>query len=257
MGKRGALAATFSTPASSIGLMATVLIAEDDLNVRTALERALRHEKHEIVSAADGLEALERVAEQSLDLIVLDVMMPNMDGITVCQKLREQGNQTPILIITAKHEVSDRVVGLDAGADDYLVKPFALDELFARMRALLRRTSIVQDELRAKGDGSPLQLADLEIDSSTRTVTRAGKKLNLTKMEFDLLELLVFNAGVVLTREAIYEKIWGYDFATNSKSLDVYVGYLRRKTEDGELPRLLHTVWGVGYVVREPEEGDA
>ena len=216
----------------------------------------MRHEKHEIVSAADGLEALERVAEQSLDLIVLDVMMPNMDGITVCQKLREQGNQTPILIITAKHEVSDRVVGLDAGADDYLVKPFALDELFARMRALLRRTSIVQDELRAKGDGSPLQLADLEIDSSTRTVTRAGKKLSLTKMEFDLLELLVFNAGVVLTREAIYEKIWGYDFATNSKSLDVYVGYLRRKTEDGELPRLLHTVWGVGYVVREPEEGD-
>ena len=183
--------------------------------------------------------------------------MPRMDGITVCQRLREKGDQTPILIITAKHEVSDRVVGLDAGADDYLVKPFALDELFARMRALLRRTSIVQDELSAKGGGEPLELADLKIDSVTRTATRAGKKLTLTKMEFDLLELLVFNAGVVLTREVIYEKIWGYDFATNSKSLDVYVGYLRRKTEEGELPRLLHTVWGVGYVVREPEEGDA
>ena len=237
--------------------MASVLVAEDDPGVRTSLERALRHEKHEIISATDGVEALEQVAAHSLDLIVLDVMMPRMDGITVCQRLREKGDQTPILIITAKHEVSDRVVGLDAGADDYLVKPFALDELFARMRALLRRTSIVQDELSAKGDGEPLELADLKIDSSKRTATRAGKKLTLTKMEFDLLELLVYNAGVVLTREAIYEKIWGYDFATNSKSLDVYVGYLRRKTEEGDLPRLLHTVWGVGYVVREPEEGDA
>ena len=216
----------------------------------------MRHEEHEIISATDGVEALEQVAAHSLDLIVLDVMMPRMDGITVCQRLREKGDQTPILIITAKHEVSDRVVGLDAGADDYLVKPFALDELFARMRALLRRTSIVQDELSAKGGGEPLELADLKIDSGKRTATRAGKKLTLTKMEFDLLELLVYNAGVVLTREAIYEKIWGYDFATNSKSLDVYVGYLRRKTEEGELPRLLHTVWGVGYVVREPEEGD-
>ena len=216
----------------------------------------MRHEEHEIISATDGVEALEQVAAHTLDLIVLDVMMPRMDGITVCQRLREKGDQTPILIITAKHEVSDRVVGLDAGADDYLVKPFALDELFARMRALLRRTSIVQDELSAKGGGEPLELADLKIDSGKRTATRAGKKLTLTKMEFDLLELLVYNAGVVLTREAIYEKIWGYDFATNSKSLDVYVGYLRRKTEEGELPRLLHTVWGVGYVVREPEEGD-
>ena len=233
--------------------MASVLIAEDDPSVRTALERALRHEKHEIISAADGVEALEQVAAHGLDLIVLDVMMPRMDGITVCQRLREKGDRTPILIITAKHEVSDRVVGLDAGADDYLVKPFALDELFARMRALLRRTSIVSDELKAAGSGEPLELADLKIDSGKRTAKRAGKKLNLTKMEFDLLELLVYNAGVVLTREAIYEKIWGYSFATNSKSLDVYVGYLRRKTEEGGLPRLLHTVWGVGYVVREPE----
>ncbi len=234
--------------------MASVLVAEDDPSVRTSLERALRHEEHSIISVANGVDALKQVAENDLDLIVLDVMMPRLDGLSVCQQLRDKDNNTPILIITAKHEVSDRVAGLDAGADDYLVKPFALDELFARIRALLRRTSIVFDELKAKGNGEPLEVADLTIDSAKRIAKRAGKELDLTKMEFDLLELLVYNTGVVLTREVIYEKIWGYNFATNSKSLDVYVGYLRRKTEEDGLPRLLHTAWGVGYVVRETEE---
>lgn len=234
--------------------MASVLVVEDDPKVRTSLERALYHKEHSITSAADGIEALEQAAVHDFDLIVLDVMMPRKDGIAVCQELREKGDQTPILIITAKHEISDRVAGLDAGADDYLVKPFSLDELFARIRALLRRTSIISDELKAKGDDTPLELADLTIDSAKRTALRAGRKLDLTKMEFDLLELLVYNAGVVLTREVIYEKIWGYDFATNSKSLDVYVGYLRRKIEEGGQSRLLHTAWGVGYVAREPDE---
>ena len=179
------------------------------------------------------------------DAIVLDVLMPGTDGLAVCRIMRDRGNQTPVLMLTARHEVSDRVAGLDAGADDYLVKPFALDELFARVRALLRRSSVT--------DGSTaLTVSDLVLDPSRRQAWRGGQELDLTKTEFDLLELLMFNAGIVVTRESIYERIWGYDFETSSKSLDVYVGYLRRKTEFGDAPRLIHTIRGIGYTVRTP-----
>jgi len=234
--------------------VATILIAEDDPSVRSSLERALKHEKHTIFSAKDGAEALEMVVEHPLDLIVLDIMMPYMNGIAICKHLRERGNRTPILVITARHEVSDRVAGLDAGADDYLIKPFSLEEMFARIRALLRRTSVTVAEDSADAQApAAMQVADLTVDPASREARRGDQLLNLTKTEFDLLELLVFNIGKVLSRSDIYERIWGYDFSTNSKSLDVHVGYLRRKMEEDDLPRLLHTVRGVGYIVKEPE----
>jgi two-component system response regulator MprA len=169
--------------------------------------------------------------------------MPHVDGLTACRKLRERGDRTPVLMLTARHEVSDRVAGLDAGADDYLVKPFALDELLARLRALMRRTSM-------SGDDEVLRVGDLVLDPARRQVWRGDRQLELTKTEFDLLELLLFNAGIVLTREQIYERIWGYDFETSSKSLDVYISYLRRKTEEAGEARLIHTVRGVGYTAR-------
>ncbi|MFQ5967258.1 MAG: response regulator transcription factor [Acidimicrobiia bacterium] len=223
---------------------ARILIAEDDRGVRDALDRALRFEGYETVTAVDGAEALDRVAEESPDAIVLDVMMPHVDGLAVARRIRANGDDTPILILTARQEIPDRVEGLDAGADDYLVKPFALEELLARVRALLRRTSLVSPS-------AAVRVGDLSLDPDTREVFRAGRKVRLTKTEFDLLELLMANAGIVLTREVIYERIWGYDFETSSNSLDVYVGYLRRKTEEAGEPRLIHTVRGVGYVVRE------
>jgi two-component system response regulator MprA len=172
-------------------------------------------------------------------------MMPNVDGLTVCRRLRARNVTMPVLMLTARHEVSDRVTGLDAGADDYLVKPFALDELSARMRALLRRTSV-------SGTDDVLRVDDLVLDPLGRTAERNGRRLELTKTEFDLLELLMVNAGIVLSRDTIYERIWGYDFETSSRSLDVYVGYIRAKTEAGGEPRLVHTVRGVGYLVRTP-----
>jgi two-component system, OmpR family, response regulator MprA len=222
-----------------------VLVVEDDAHVREAVERALRFEGYRVHTAVDGNDALLRVGDLAPDVIVLDVLMPGTDGLAVCRILRDRGNHTPILLLTARHEVSVRVAGLDAGADDYLVKPFALDELFARVRALLRRNSITDgDEV--------LTVDDLVLDPSRRQAWRAGRELELTKTEFDLLELLMFNAGIVVTRESIYERIWGYDFETSSKSLDVYIGYLRRKTEiDGAL-RLIHTIRGIGYTVRTP-----
>jgi two-component system response regulator MprA len=174
---------------------------------------------------------------------VLDVMMPFVDGLTVCRRLRARGVKVPILMLTARHEVADRVSGLDAGADDYLVKPFALDELSARLRALLRRSSVT-------GTDDTLQVDDLVLDPLGRTATRGGRTLELTKTEFDLLELLMVNAGVVLARDVIYDRIWGYDFETSSRSLDVYIGYLRTKTEADGGSRLVHTVRGVGYVLR-------
>src|SRR4051794_27887427 len=220
-----------------------VLVVEDDPHVREAVERALRFEGYDVTTAVDGNDALLRIDELAPDAIVLDVLMPGTDGLAVCRILRERGNVTPILMLTARHEVSDRVAGLDAGADDYLVKPFALDELFARVRALLRRSSITDG-------GDDLTVADLVLDPSRRQAWRAGRELELTKTEFDLLELLMFNAGIVVTRESIYERIWGFDFETSSKSLDVYIGYLRRKTEAGGAPRIIHTVRGVGYCAR-------
>jgi two-component system response regulator MprA len=222
---------------------ARVLVVEDDPHVRDAVARALRMEQYDVCTAVDGNDALLQVETVAPDAILLDVLMPGTDGLAVCRILRDRGNRTPILMLTARHEVSDRVAGLDAGADDYLVKPFALDELFARLRALLRRASVT-------GGDDILRVADLTLDPEKRQAWRAERELGLTKTEFDLLELLMFNAGVVVTRDVIYERIWGYEFETSSKSLDVYIGYLRRKTEaDGE-PRLIHTVRGVGYTAR-------
>jgi two-component system response regulator MprA len=220
-----------------------VLVAEDDKSVRDSLVRALTFEGYDVATAADGAEALMAVVETPPDVIVLDVLMPHVDGLTACRKLRDRGDRTPVLMLTARHEVSDRVAGLDAGADDYLVKPFALDELLARLRALMRRTSM-------SGDDEVLRVGDLVLDPARRQVWRGERQLELTKTEFDLLEILLFNAGIVLTREQIYERIWGYDFETSSKSLDVYISYLRRKTEEAGEARLIHTVRGVGYTAR-------
>jgi two-component system, OmpR family, response regulator MprA len=223
---------------------ARLLIVEDDQGVRESLARALQYEGYDVGVAADGFAALERIRTEDHDAIILDVMMPGLDGLQVARKVRGDGVTTPILMLTARHEVSDRVAGLDAGADDYLVKPFALDELLARLRALLRRSGVSESV-------ETLRVADLVLDPSARTVLRGDRRLDLTKTEFDLLELLVYNAGIVLTREVIFERIWGYDFETSSNSLDVYIGYLRRKLEAAGEPRLVHTVRGVGYVARE------
>jgi two-component system response regulator MprA len=220
-----------------------VLVVEDDEHVREAVARALRLEGYDVQTVNDGNEALLRIDDAAPDVIVLDVLMPGTDGLAVCRILRERGNHTPVLMLTARHEVSDRVAGLDAGADDYLVKPFALDELLARLRALLRRASVT-------GGQEELRVGDLVLDPQRRQAWRGSRELDLTKTEFDLLELLMFNAGIVVTRDTIYERIWGYDFETSSKSLDVYVGYVRRKTEAEGGPRVIHTVRGVGYTAR-------
>lgn len=225
--------------------MSRLLIAEDDRGVRESLARALQYEGYEVSVAADGAEALVLARAGEIDVIILDVMMPVVDGLEVTRKLRGGGIRTPILILTARHEVSDRVAGLEAGGDDYLVKPFALDELLARIKALLRRSTLSPQPDR-------LRLADLELDPAGRRVLRSGEEIDLTKTEFDLLELLVFNREVVLTRDIIHERIWGYDFETSSNPLEVYVGYLRKKLEAFGGARLIHTVRGVGYVAREP-----
>ena len=222
---------------------ARVLVAEDDRSVRESLVMALGLEGYDVDAVGDGEQALDAVLAKEPDALVLDVMMPFVDGLTVCRRLRARGVKVPILMLTARHEVADRVSGLDAGADDYLVKPFALDELSARLRALLRRTSVT-------GRDDTLQVDDLVLDPLGRTASRGGQPLELTKTEFDLLELLMVNAGVVLARDVIYDRIWGYDFETSSRSLDVYIGYLRTKTESGGASRLVHTVRGVGYVLR-------
>ncbi len=223
---------------------AQLLVAEDDRAVRDSLRRALRLEGYDVAIAGDGAAALQALDQRGHDLVVLDVMMPYVDGLTVCRRMRARGDRTPVLMLTAKHEVADRVAGLDAGADDYLVKPFSLDELLARIRALLRRSLELTD-------ADVLTYADLELDLPSRRVRRGALRIDLTKTEFDLLELLMANAEIVLERDVIYERIWGIDFATSSNSLDVYIGYLRRKSEEGDRPRLIHTVRGVGYVLRE------
>lgn len=222
-----------------------ILIAEDDRAVREALDRALRLEGYETSLAAHGSEALE-VLERGgqVDAIVLDILMPFVNGLDVCRKLRSRGDRTPILMLTARHEVGDRVAGLDAGADDYLTKPFALDELLARIRALLRRAG-------PPPEAGVLRYQDLELDPNSRRARRGDRLIDLTKTEYDLLELLMINAEVVLQRDLIYERIWDIHFETTSNSLDVYIGYLRRKIEDEGETRLIHTVRGVGYVLRE------
>ena len=198
-----------------------------------------------MATAGDGMAGLEQLAVQPADAIILDVMMPRLDGLGVARHLRALGDRTPILMLTARHDISNRVEGLDAGADDYLVKPFALDELLARIRALLRRSGATDSD-------HTLQLADLTLNPSTRQVHRADREIQLTKTEFDLLELLLVNSRIVLSRDVIMSRIWGYTFETSSNPLEVHVGYVRRKLEAGGEPRLVHTVRGVGYVAREP-----
>lgn len=222
---------------------ATVLVVDDDRAIRDSLDRALTLEGYRVITSSDGAQALDTIAADAPDVVVLDLMMPNVDGLTVCRRLRSRRDRTPILMLTARTETSDRVSGLDAGADDYLPKPFDLDELLARIRALLRRT-------KEESDDATLQVADLVLDTAGRRAVRAGREIELTKTEFDLLELLVRNTGVVLDQSTIYERIWGYDFGPDSKNLAVYIGYLRRKTEQDGESRLVHTVRGVGYVVR-------
>lgn len=221
-----------------------VLIAEDDPSVRKAVERVLELENYAVTAVGDGAAALEALTRHTPDLAVLDVMMPFADGLSVCREARHRGISIPILLLTARHEVGDRVAGLDAGADDYLVKPFAVDELLARCRALLRRGT-------AAATASTLRVGDLVLNPNTREVKRGERVLNLTKTEFDLLEMLMQKPGIVFTREQIYEEIWGYEFETSSKSLDVYIGYLRRKTEENAESRVVFTVRGVGYTVKE------
>ena len=228
-----------------------MLVADDDPAVRGAVERALRLEGYEVISAADGGAALELLRNGAPDVLVLDIGMPVLDGLTVCRVVRSEGNRVPILMLTARAGTADRVEGLDAGADDYLVKPFALEELLARLRALLRRLGDLPDN-EAAPDDDVLTVADLRLDPAARRVWRADEPVDLSKTEFDLLELLMRNAGIVLEHSTIYDRIWGYDFGPDSKNLAVYIGYLRRKVDRGHEVPLLHTVRGVGYTLREP-----
>ncbi|MEV5885181.1 response regulator transcription factor [Streptomyces sp. NPDC052020] len=262
----------------------TVLLAEDDRAIRHALERALTLEGYEVTAVADGVEALARARRGRPDVLVLDVMMPGMDGLQVCRSLRAEGDRTPILMLTALVETQDRIAGLDAGADDYVVKPFDVEEVFARLRALLRRTSPADTggygplgdapgaSSQAAGGAQapaspgapdapgpaagqvaerPVEAAGLRMDPRARRAWRGGRELELTRTEFELLALLVRNAGTVLDHSTIYDRIWGYDFGPGSKNLAVYVGYLRRKLDEPGAPQLIHTVRGVGYVLRE------
>ncbi|MDH6549539.1 two-component system response regulator MprA [Streptomyces sp. SAI-133] len=237
-----------------------VLLAEDDRAIRHALERALILEGYQVTAVADGVEALAQAHRTPPDVLVLDVMMPGIDGLQVCRVLRAEGDRTPILMLTALVETQDRIAGLDAGADDYVVKPFDVEEVFARLRALLRRTS--PDGMapasgavtRAPAPELPqgrIEAAGLRMDIQARRAWRGTRELELTRTEFELLELLVRNAGIVLDHSTIYDRIWGYDFGPGSKNLAVYVGYLRRKLDEPGAPQLIHTVRGVGYVLRE------
>ncbi len=234
-----------------------MLLAEDDRAIRNALERALTLEGYQVMAVADGVEALAQAHRNRPDVLLLDVMMPGIDGLQVCRVLRAEGDRTPVLMLTALVETADRIAGLDAGADDYVVKPFDVEEVFARLRALLRRTSPV-------GAGSApvaevprplserfLEAAGIRMDPQARRAWRGARELELTRTEFELLELLVRNAGIVLDHSTIYDRIWGYDFGPGSKNLAVYVGYLRRKLDEPGAPQLIHTVRGVGYVLRE------
>jgi two-component system response regulator MprA len=224
---------------------AHLVIAEDDRAVRESVTRALELEGYTVEAVTDGVAALEAASKEGVDLLLLDLGMPNMDGLTVCRRLRSAGSRLPILVLTARTEVSDRVSGLDAGADDYLPKPFSLDELLARLRSLLRRSTFDDtDEI------PQVIVEDLVIDEAARRAWRGERELELTKTEFDLLELLARNTGVVLSHSNIYDQIWGYDFGPDSKALAVYIGYLRRKTEEGGEARLIQTVRGVGYTLR-------
>lgn len=227
-----------------------ILVVDDEQAVRESLRRSLTFNGYEIVLASDGVEAVDAVHRESPELIVMDVMMPNMDGLEVCRTLRSEGWDRPILLLTARDGVSDRVAGLDAGADDYLPKPFALEELLARVRSLVRRAAAeaIGSKSQAK---SQLQFEDLFLDADTREVKRNGRSISLTRTEFALLQLLMENPRKVLSRNTILEEVWGSDFPTSGNALEVYIGYLRKKTESEGENRLIHTVRGVGYVLRE------
>ena len=231
--------AAFSPPSAPSG--GRLLVVDDDPDVRDSLERALRCAGYAVTTAVHGADALDQLARAPADLIVLDVLMPIVDGFDACRRLRERGNATPVLVLTARDAVEDRVAGLEAGADDYLVKPFALRELLARVRALLRRSQARRDVL---------GYLDLTLDATARTVTRAGQVIELTRIEFGLLELLLRNAEQVLSYDVILERVWGFGEAPASNALQVFVGFLRRKLEAGGRPRLVHNVRGVGYVIR-------
>jgi two-component system, OmpR family, response regulator MprA len=220
-----------------------ILVVDDDRAVREAVGRALKQEGYEVDAAGNGDQALQQMEDRPPDAVVLDVLMPPPNGLQVARSLRQSGDRTPILMLTARDAVEDRVEGLDAGADDYLVKPFALAELLARVRALLRRT--------AEEEGEPLRFVDLTLDPLSYEVSRNGRPIEMTRTEFRLLELFLRHPRQVLTRDVIFDRVWGYDFGPSSNSLEVYVGYLRRKTEAEGEPRLIHTVRGVGYVLRE------
>lgn len=227
-----------------------ILVVDDEQAVRESLRRSLSFNGYEVLTANDGLEAVEMVRAENPELLILDVMMPNMDGLEVCRTLRSEGWDRPILVLTARDGVSDRVAGLDAGADDYLPKPFALEELLARVRSLVRRASA--DSIAAEAPvESKLSFEDLELDADTREVSRGGRAISLTRTEFALLQLLMENPRKVLSRSKILEEVWGYDFPTSGNALEVYIGYLRKKTEGESDARLIHTVRGVGYVLRE------
>ena len=223
-----------------------ILVVDDDRAVRESLRRSLAFNGYQVDLASDGQAALDAVTAQRPDAMVLDVMMPRLDGLEVCRRMRAGGDDLPILVLTARDAVSDRVSGLDAGADDYLPKPFALEELLARMRALLRRRVLPDD-----GDSAAMTFSDLSLDPVTREVTRGDRQISLTRTEFSLLELLLAHPRRVLTRAQILEQVWGYDFPTTGNALEVYIGYLRRKTEAEGESRLIHTVRGVGYVLRD------
>ncbi|MEX0768118.1 MAG: response regulator transcription factor [Microthrixaceae bacterium] len=242
---------------------ARILIADDDRAIRESLDRVLRLEGYTVATVPDGAAALEFARSAQVDLMVLDLMMPSVDGLTVCRVLRSENDRTPILMLTARTETSDRVAGLDAGADDYLAKPFDPSELLARVRALLRRAVPLSEDSehagraggQSHGAGSSsavLQVEDLRLDSAARRCWRGERELDLSKTEFNLLELLMFNTGIVLSRSHIYEEIWEYDFGPDSKNLAVYISYLRRKVDDGEVQALIQTVRGVGYTLRRP-----
>jgi two-component system response regulator MprA len=223
---------------------ARILVVDDEPAVQQALARALALERYEVALAGDGGDALAQLGERSYDAVILDVSMPVLDGLEVCRRVRRGGDRTPVLMLTAREQVDDRVAGLDAGADDYLTKPFALRELMARVRALLRRADDGEQE-------QTLRFADLRLDRVAHEAWRGERLMNLTRTEFLLLELFLRHPRQVLTRSVIFEQVWGYDFGSSSNSLGVYMGYLRRKTEAGGEPRLLHTVRGVGYVLRD------
>jgi two-component system response regulator MprA len=221
-----------------------ILVVDDDTAVRRSIDRALRLEGYDVDTVGTGGGALESLALTPPDAIILDLQLPDLDGLAVCRRIRSAGDDTPVLMLTARQAIDDRVQGLDAGADDYLVKPFALAELLARLRALLRR--------RFEGEGGLLRVGELTLDLSSREAHRGERAFTLTRIEFDLLEIFLRHPRQVLTREVLLNRVWGFDFDSGTNSLAVYVGYLRRKLEDGDEPRCLHTVRGVGYVLRDP-----